>query len=607
MKISYNWLKLYISEIPEPQKLRDIFTYHLCEVESIEEKREGNNKDYIFDINILPNRAHDLLSHQGVARELASLLNIKYNDVTLKYKVPPLRKSFAGQAELKIKVESQKCRRYMGRIIRNIKVNSSFDWIKMYLNFIGEREINNIVDSANITMFDIGQPIHCFDLDKVSGSLIIRDAKKGEEMTTLDNKKVILDHNDLVIADEKNILAIAGIKGGKIAEVDKNTKNIIIEVANFDPISIRKTSKRLGIQTEASKRFENNLSSLLCEDAMLEISNLFLEYGFAEIENIVDIYNIKQLNRKLFFNALKISKILGKEIQKDEIRDILNRYNFNYKEEDNIFEIEIPKMRLDLEIEEDMAEEVGRIIGYDKIISKIPNINFKTKENKIYEMIQKSKKYLLSLGYSEVMTYVFADKGEVEVMKSASDKKFLRNNLSDGIKESIEFNQKNLILLNMEDIKVFEIGTVFLKNKEEMHICFGDKKNVTESSLVEFYKNIPLKFFQEMPQSLENLRQDSKEQKFKMWSLFPFIVRDISLWVSGDVDKQNIENIIKENMGDLVIHGPYLFDEFKKDERTSYAFRLIFQSDNKTLTDEEVNIYIKKIHNELIQKGFELR
>src|SRR3989344_142693 len=239
MKISFNWLKWYIPEVPSADKLVDIFSYHLCEMESLEKMPNG---DVIFDIKILPNRAHDLLSHQGVARELASLLNIKFIDPTSKYKIPESKST-----ELKIDVQSEKCRRYMGRIVRNIKVGPSPEWVVKHLESIGQRSINNIVDVANIVMYDCGQPTHVFDLDKVNGAIVIREAKDGEEMTTLGGKEVEFTSSNMIIADQKNILAIAGVKGGKKAEVDNDTKDIIIEVANFDPTSVRKTAQALNI------------------------------------------------------------------------------------------------------------------------------------------------------------------------------------------------------------------------------------------------------------------------------------------------------------------------------------------------------------------------
>src|SRR3989338_3064924 len=407
MKISYNWLRWYIPEIPKAEKLRDIFTYHLCEVENIEKKED----DTVFDINILPNRAHDLLSHLGIARELASFLNIEFKDPTPMYKVPEIssRLDLGGSegsisSRLQIKIKTDKCRRYIGRIVRNVKIEPSPDWVHKHLESIGQRSINNIVDATNLVMYDSGQPCHAFDLDKLANEiLIIRQAKEGENITTLDGKEVKLSSMDMVIADEKNILAIAGVKGGKLAEVDGNTRNILIEVASFDPISVRKTSKRMGILTDSSKRFENNLSPEIVFYAMREISGLLVEYGGFEFEEKIDIYPSKQKFRELSFSSDKISKILGMAVSETGIEDILKRYNFEYENKNREFKIVIPPTRFDLEIEEDMAEEIGRILGYDKIKPKIPKINFKPEINNTYEKICWVRNKLLSEGYSEVM------------------------------------------------------------------------------------------------------------------------------------------------------------------------------------------------------------
>src|SRR3989344_4836941 len=448
MLISYNWLKWYIPEAPDAEKFVDVFNYHLCEVESLEKKGDDN----IFDLKILPNRAHDLLSHQGVARELASLLNIKYVDPTPKYKIPESKPT-----ELKIEINTSHCRRHVGRVVRNIKVGSSPEWVKNHLESIGQRSINNIVDATNLVMFNCGQPTHAFDMDKVKGlKLVIRQAKNEEKIIPLGGGEKILKDSMMVIADgEGNPLDIAGIKGGTNAELTIATKNIILESDNFDPVSIRKSAQALNIFTDARKRFENDLSPELGPYAMLELSALIAEMcPEAIFEDIVDVYPHKQGIRKLSFSADKISKILGLKVSVKEIEDILKRYNFQYKENKGKFEILPPPMRLDLEIEEDMAEEIGRILGYDKVKGEIPEINFKPKINETYKNITFARNKLLSLGYNEVMTYTFSDKGEIELKNSASDKKFLRTNLSDGLRESIKLNQLNAQFLGMNEIKV---------------------------------------------------------------------------------------------------------------------------------------------------------
>ncbi len=592
MKISYNWLKWYIPDAPSPEKIADVFTFHLCEVESLENIKD----DTIFDIKILPDRAHDLLSHLGVAKELASLLDLKFVDPTPQYKIPEVKPT-----ELKIDVGSDKCRRYMGRTVKNVKIGPSPEWVVKHLESIGQRSINNMVDAANIVMYDCGQPTHVFDLNKIQEKLVVRFAKDGEALTTLDNKDCKLTPSNLVIADTKNALAIAGVKGGKIAEVDNNTKDIILEVANFDPTSVRKTAQMLNIFTDAKKRFENDLSPELCSYAMIEFSALISEMcPEASFEDIVDIYPQKQEIRKLSFGVDKISKILGITVSVDEVKNILERYNFEYKNEGEKFEIIVPPMRSDLAIEEDMAEEIGRILGYDKVTGEMPKIDFKPKQNEIHSKMVWARNKLLDDGYSEVMTYVFRDKGEVGVLASASDKKFLRTSLTDGLKESLKLNQLNMPLLGMNEIKIFEIGTIFKKSGEEMHVAYASKKEIKEMILDEFCKNDFLEFKLE-PRSYK------LEANFKIWSLFPFIARDIAVWVPEDIKSEEVLKIIKDNMGEMVVRGPELFDEFKKEGKISYAFRLVFQSFERTLTDEEINDVMIKITEKMKDKNWQVR
>lgn len=598
MKISYNWLKWYIPEAPSKEKLYDIFTYHLCEVEGVDEIGEGNSKDYIFDINILPNRAHDLLSHIGIARELASLLDIPFVDPVAKYQIPE-----SQNTNFKVHTENNLARRYMARVVRNVSVGASPEWVVKHLESIGQRSINNIVDAANITMYDSGQPIHAFDLDKIKGSIIVRFAKEGEEIITLDNKQVKLKGTDLVIADEENVLAIAGVKGGKIAEVDNNTKNIVIEVANFDPITIRKTARRIGIFTDAAKRFENDLSATYCDLGMLEMSALLVEYGFKDFESIIDIYNKLEEGRTLKFSIVRISNILGIEITKTQIENILNRYHFNFKNSGEDYEIDVPMSRLDLNLTEDMAEEVGRILGYDKLNPKIPKINFTPKVNEVFAKTIFARKKLLGEGYSEVMTYAFTNKGQVEVLASASDKKFLRTNIKDGLSESIKLNQNNLPLLNQKEIKVFEIGKVFKDNQEVLNIAYGDRKGITEMSLEEYVGASENSSLEILGSPRDYARPDHQDKNissiFSMWSLFPFISRDIAVWVPESEGKEKLENLIKENLNELCIKGPIMFDSFTKEGKTSYGFRLVFQAYDRTLTDVEVNSIMENITNKI--------
>jgi len=619
MKISYNWLKWYIPEVPSHEKLKDVFTFHLCEVESLDKLGTGDQEDWIFDINILPNRAHDLLSHQGVARELSGLLGIPFNDPTPKYKVPQFQPT-----NLKIDLQSDKCRRYMGRIVRNVKVGPSPEWVVKHLESVGQRSINNIVDATNIVMLDCGNPTHAFDLGKMaSENIIVRNAVKGEKMTTLgrDKIEVELGENNLVIADENNVLALAGVKGGKKAEVDENTTSLVLEVANFDPVSVRKTARSKSILTDSSKRFENDLSPEQASYAMTELSSLIFEMcPNAEFEEIVDIYPMPQEKRTLIFSSKKIGNILGLEVSGDEIENILKCYNFEYtkvgkrsdlknlerSDLEETFEINIPALRLDLIGLHDMAEEIGRDMGYDKVAPKIPQIDFKPKVNESVFKILAAREKLLADGYSETITYSFGEKGTVRVMQSAENKNFLRENLKDGLGDALKRNTLNAPLLGIDQVKLFEIGTVFTKNGEELRVAYNDKKNIVEMSLDEFCEKNNIAVSDTYGDLLGS--DGGVVSPFVPWSQYPFITRDIAVWVPESVTSDVLKELYIQKGTELLLGEPRLVDTFSKDGKTSYAFRLVFQSFERTLTDTEISTIMDGIYAKIKQEsGWEVR
>ncbi|MDQ5953130.1 MAG: Phenylalanine--tRNA ligase beta subunit [Patescibacteria group bacterium] len=601
MKLSYNWLKWYIPEIPTPEKLSDVFTYHLCEVDGVETHiGKDGTEDTIFDLNILPNRAHDLLSHHGVARELSGLLNIAFNDPTPKYKIPE-----SSETNLQITIESENCRRYSARVIHDVKVGASPDWVTAHLESIGQKSINNVVDATNITMYDCGQPTHAFDASKVKGSISIRNAKAGETMTTLDGKEVEFLETDMVIADEEGVLAIAGVKGGKKAEVDVNTKDVIIEVANFDSVAVRKTARRLGIFTDSAKRFENDLTPEVAEFGMLELSGLFVElFPEAKFEEIVDIYPTKekyQEKRKLVVTQRDVNKVLGVDFDIATITTAVTSLGFSYSETNGIFQIFIPPARLDLTIMEDLVEEIGRVIGYDKVVPIMPKISVSPNINETFAKVFAVREKLLSDGYSEVQTYSFTKKGDVEVARGPKGKSFLRTNISDGIKEAYEMNKLNAGVLGMDEIKIFEIGTVFNSGNEIIHVALADKKGIIEKSLDEFVKE------NSIDTSSYALPKEKNEASkvFSQWSSFPFITRDVAVLIPNENSNEELEQIL--NGTKLLSLKPRLVDIYQKDYKTSYAYRLVFQSHEKTLTDEEVAPIMEDLYEKIKAKGWEIR
>ncbi len=605
MNISYNWLKSYIPDVPEPKHLEDIFTYHICEVESVSKLPDG---DYIFDLGILPNRAHDLLSHQGVAKELSSLLGISFKDPSSFYKTPA-----SIPTNLKVEINNDSCRRYSARIIRNIKVGPSPEWIVKHLETIGQRSINNIVDATNIVMYDCGQPTHAFDIKKLKEEkIVISDAKNGEELAVVGRDGIVvkLIQTDLIISDGDRTLALGGVKGGLDSGIDENTTDIVIEVANFDPVSIRKTARRLGLLSDAAKRFENDLSPTLCDFGMFSLSALLVElFPDAVFEDIVDIYSNPQAERSVSFSPKQVENLLGIQISISDIEKIIMNYGFLYTKKEDEYIVIVPPLRLDITGPHDMTEEIGRVIGYDKLKPLLPKTNFVPKVNEKYEKISSARNVLINSGYREVMTYAFTDNGDIEVLASASDKKFLRTNLSDGLKKSYELNKLNLPLFGVEEIKIFEIGTVFIKDKEEVHVAWNEKDKIKEIKLDEFKENLTdssLGKFSD-PRVGSLYTKNLSNEVFKMWSVYPFITRDIAVWVPEETKVEILSDIYKEFSTELLIGEPRLIDTFTKNGRTSYAFRLIFQSYDRTLTIDEINLIMSNISEKLAKLGFEIR
>lgn len=601
MKISYNWLKWYIPEIPEAQKVADILTYHLTEVEGTDEK----DGDTIFDINILPNRAGDLLSHLGVARELSGQLGIPLVDPTPQYKIP-----VSQPTKLEIDIQTDKCRRYMGRIIRNVSVGPSPEWVKLHLESIGQRSINNIVDATNLVMFNCGQPTHAFDLKKLaSEKIVIKENKEEIKFPVVGSEKieVPLKAGDIVISDSEKILALAGIKGGTNSGISIDVPyvtDIVLEVANFDPVSVRKTARRVGQLSDSAKRFENNVPIELATYAMLELCALIVEMcPDAVFESIIDEGVKKGEPRKVSFTTDIINEKLGLVLTPADISTILQNYRYEYLEENGSFIVNLPYWRGDITGIHDMVEEIGRVYGYDKVAPQIPKINFIPQVNEVFVSMVQARNKLMSEGYCEVMTYSFRNTGVVEVLASASDKKFLRTNLLDGLKESFELNKNNTAFLGIKDLKIFEIGTVFGESGEEMHIAWMGKKESKEMLLSEWAKENP----QEVLPSLDHINHKLASSPFKMWSVYPSITRDVSFWSNKEMTEDTFIKIVEPVLGELTVRKPYLIDQFQKDGRYSYAFRFIFQSYEKTLTDNDVEGEWNKILDLIKKEGFEIR
>jgi len=630
MKVSYNWLQDYFEEkLPSPDDMKEKLSLHSFEVESIE-KKDG---DHIFNIDILPNRAHDALGYLGVAREVSLIYDRDLKFPKIEYEEALERSSdYIG-----LNVESSLVRRAAKRVVLDVEVTESPDWLKERLSSMDQRSINNIVDITNFVMWETGQPVHAFDLDKIIDSKItIREAHDREKITTLDGKEYTLSKGMLVISDSEKPLDIAGIKGGNSSGIDEKTKRIVLSVCSFDPTWIRKTSTALDLKTDASYRFERDLSPTKVQEAIERLSSLVSSIASGKVlQEILDVYpNPPESGYKITTSLDRVNKVLGSSISKDELENILNKLKKHSKFDwEGEYTVTIPSERIDLlpsEVvhqsgnEEDLIEEIGRVYGFYKISSILPvDFPFKPDINKEVSQVESLKDGLVSRGFSEVMTYSFVESGDVKLANPLSaDKKYLRRSLKDGLRKSLEQSTHNAPLFGKTEVKIFEIGKVFSKGIEKLSLGLAvSLKNKKEEQvfLEDILSTLGLRGEVEGGVALveidgngadtyEDLDFDiSRSVTFRKISAYPFVLRDLALWVPEAKSSKDILDIINNSGGELLVSST-LFDEFKKEGRVSFAFRLVFQSNERTLTDLEIGQIMSKIEEKLTQnEGWKVR
>ncbi|HWC57413.1 MAG TPA: phenylalanine--tRNA ligase subunit beta [Candidatus Paceibacterota bacterium] len=572
MKYSYNWLQNHIEEkLPSPEALREKIIFHAFEVESMEVVGD----DTVFDIKVLPDRAGDCLSHYGMAREIAGLCNLTLRSDD----APPLPEM---KLLLPVEVTAASCRRYMAVRLDGVSVGPSPEWLREALERVGQRSINNIVDATNFILLDSGQPVHAYDAAKIDGGITVRAAHDHETIVTLSGEEKELAPSMTVIADYVGALAIAGVKGGKAAEIDADTTSVILEIANFDPSMVRSAARTLSLPTDAAKRFENNLSPEVVSDAAPVLVALIKESAGGEITGVYDQYPSPASERMLTCTTHDIARLLG-PITMEAIVKVFDQYHYTFRVEGESITLTIPYWRGDIALAADIAEEVGRVIGYQHIAPSALPFTFPVANSSVYAAIVAAKAWLVHDGFREVLTYTFCEKGEFSVMHGPKNKSALRTNLSDGLKESYELNARNAPLLGLVHVKLFEIGTVFFEEKEALHLATVDERgNVVEMPLEQYIAEHHIV----VKHATLDLGRDGGV--FVPWSVYPFITRDISVWIATPTDEAALVHAVHAFAQEHCVRAPLLFDTFSKDGRTSLAFRLVFQAVDRTLTEEEV-------------------
>lgn len=611
--------------------------------------------DTVVEFEITPNRP-DCLSIVGMAREIAASFDKKLNPINIKN-----LKEIENKSLLNITIHSDDCKRYSASIVKDVTIKESARKVQNYLLNSGIRPVNNIVDLTNFLMLELGQPLHAFDLDKLEGNISIRNAFEGEKVVTLDDVERTLSSEDMLICDDVKPIAIAGVMGLKNSEIDENTKNIFIESAFFTKKTIKSTSKRLGLKSEASIRYEKGLTSEHTMNVLARFLCLLEKNVKCKIDSIFDVNKEETISKLIEFDTNLVKRLLGVEIKNSDIITYLDLLEIKTEVKGDVIICTIPYFRTDLVIQEDIVEEIGRLYGFCNLNPTpilAPNTIGRKSKKRILE--DKIKNILLNLGLYEITTYSFIGgsiikkskmntQNTVKILNPLGEEfSIMRKSLIPNI---IEVLSKNLNYKN-EDLLVYELGNTFhtvenyevpLEKKRLVIGSYGKYDfyyikdviinlfNVLNIKNIEFIKNNCIDYFHpgvcadilangekvgEIGQisydvcknfsikknifvceiDIEKIRD--KVSLIKIYEpiiKYPAVKRDLAIIVDKDIDSGRIEKIFKNNSNNL-LKNIELFDIYTGNQinkgKKSMAYKLTFQSKEKTLVDEDINSLI---------------
>ena len=444
----------------------------------------------VLELDIHKHRNNDCYYHIGFAYALGSILNRKVTLPDISFK--EINDNVVNHFDLE--VATSKCSYYLAKMVKDIEIKESPEFIKKRLISAGMRPINNVVDISNYVMLEFGQPLHFFDYDLLGSKVLVRDAVNNEEITTLDNKERVLTNNDIVITDGTTPKCIAGVMGGVDTEVTENTKTILIESAIFDAVSIRNTAARLNLRSEASIRYGKGLNYEYTEMAIKRACHLLEKYANATIlAGIVKYDNVDKTKKVVTFKAKEVNNLLGIEIDETDMEKEMDRLGFTYTLKDEVFTVTIPNRRLDIEPNvNDIAEEIVRLYGYHNLTSTLPVVSIKKGEYKGDIKYRKFiSKRLRMLGLTETKTYTLVSPSMAELFDyeqkekvvlpnpMSVDKSVVRTTIIPSLINVYSYNKARKV----EDIFLYEISKTYDKNyQEESKIAGLLKGNIVKSS-----------------------------------------------------------------------------------------------------------------------------
>ncbi len=662
MKISYKWLKELSGSPMGHSEMAQSLTFAGLEVVSMEVS-EGN---CVFEAEITSNRS-DWLSMLGIAREICAIERRPAPDLAKISKRPAEIKE--GKPNISVRVDKGCCEFYMAVEIKGVKIAPSPKWLADALEQSGIRPINNVVDITNYCMLLFGQPLHAFDADKIRGGIIyVRNAGKDERIVALDGEERRLSEQDIVIADAEKPIAIAGVIGGENSEVSSSTVNIILESARFPRISIRKTRQRLGINTEASYRFERDIDPMAVELAALHACAMIEELAGGKAIGIGKAGRLNIPAPKIEVSAKDVAEISAIDVPANEIKAILSGLGFSIEQRQDSFIVTVPSFRLDIKIKEDIIEEILRIYGYDNVPVEYPAIGKNTIRgifDKRVEFLRQVHCLLQKAGAYEAVSFSLISEKEAKAFyKDVSllfvsntisrDYKFLRLGPVPGLLGSLARN----INRGYEDVFLYEIGQSLSKDaldKESLMlgVCVSSKKAQDAYKKIKSVIDLIAKEITNTPINISAQRRDgvmdlsgfgaaglvdeevkkaygiknpaaflcinlekiydvwkNRDRKYVPLPAFPAVEFDISMWVDiNKINYQEIVRVIQENGGGN-LEEIKLVDVYKDKTRPgiSYAFRLFFRNKERTLTSGEAGKDYGVILKELAKReGIELR
>jgi phenylalanyl-tRNA synthetase beta chain len=463
MKISLEWIREHVQvDLPLPELLERLTMIGLV-ADSVEEK----NGDTILDLETYANRP-DTLGHLGIAREIAAMLG-----VPLRERPWPLAELDQGVGEItSVEIRDEGlCPRYCGMVVRGVAVGPSPDWLRRRVEAMGLRPINNVVDVTNYVLYDTAQPIHAFDFAKLTGSrIVVRRATRGEKMRDLEGRTLELSPEMLVIADEAEPVALAGVIGGERTGVGPTTRDVFIESAHFDPVSIRLTSKKLGFSTDASYRYERGTDVTFLPEAARMVASLLTRMGGKAARGFIDVYPKPRKAKSLVLRERRVAELLGIDVPEGFIRQVLPRLGFGLEDvQKGVWKVGVPAFRVDIDREADLVEEVARFYGYDRIPSEVtPARSFDLAANETRDRVMKSRRILLEQGFDEVINMSFSDPENEKVLESgrapiglrnpiSAKASRLRTNMIMGLLENAAWNLNR----GLGGVHIFEIGNVY--------------------------------------------------------------------------------------------------------------------------------------------------